>query len=370
MIWTFMKRLLLLVAAGSLAACGSPDPLRIGFLGGVSGRVADLGISGRNAVMLAVDMRNAVGGVNGRKIELLVEDDKQEPETAKQAVARLIERKVEAIVGPMTSVIAMACLPQINEAKMTMVSPTVSTSQLSGIDDYFLRVISATTQYARKSADFHYERQGQRRVAVAYDKRNQSYTESWLKDYASAFVAHGGSIILSEPFVSSDEVDFSALAARLLADKPDAVLIIANSVDTAILAQQLRKMDANVLLTTSEWAATERLTELGGKAIEGMAIAQFVDRDSKHPAYLAFRKAYSERFGIEPGFGALAGFDAANVVLDALAERKAGQTLKQAILDHGVFAGAQSEIRFNASGDASRDTYIFIVRNGTFVRQD
>ena len=371
-----MKRMVLrclllpLAVACLIAACSPPEPLRIGFIGGISGRVADLGISGRNAVTLAVDLRNAAGGVNGQNVELIVEDDKQDSEMAKKAAARLIDRKVEAIVGPMTSVIAMACLPLINDARMTMVSPTVSTSQLSGVDDYFLRVISPTTEYARKSADFHYERQGQRRVAVAYDKRNQSYTESWLQDYRTAFVAHGGSIILAEAFVSSDEVDFASLAGRLLEQKPDAVLIIANSVDTAILAQQLRKLDSRVLLSTSEWAATERLTELGGKAIEGMAIAQFVDRDSKHPPYLAFRKAYSERFAVEPGFGALAGFDAANVVLDALAERKSGQTLKQAILNRRVFSGAQSEIRFNEWGDASRETYMFVVRNGVFVRED
>lgn len=366
-----LKRLLWLpVLIFVLTGCAPREPLSIGFIGGVSGRVADLGISGRNGAALAIEMRNKSGGVNGRMVELIVEDDKQEPEISKQAVTRLIDRKVEVIIGPMTSVIAMACLPLINKAEMTMVSPTVSTTKLSGIDDYFLRVISATTEYAKKSAEFHFLKQGLRRVAVAYDMRNQAYTESWLKDYTSAFIAHGGAVVTAEQFVSSNEIDFALLAGRLLVDKPDAVLIIANSVDTAMLAQQVRKIDSSVFLTTSEWAATERLTELGGKAIEGMAIAQFLDRDSKAPAFLALRKAYLERFAVEPSFGALAGFDAANVVLDALAEKKQGQTVKQAILGHGVYSGAQSEIRFDATGDATRDTFMFIVRDGVYVRQN
>lgn len=352
-----------------LAGCAPREPFSIGFVGGVSGRVADLGISGRNGVALAIEMRNKSGGVNGRMVELIVEDDKQEPEVARQVVTRLIERKVEAIIGPMTSVIAMVCLPLINDAKMTMVSPTVSTSQLSGVDDYFLRVISPTSQYAMKSADFHYLKQGLRRVAVAYDMRNQAYSESWLNDYKKTFVAHGGAIVTSEPFVSSNEIDFSRLVERLIVDKPDAVLIIGNSVDTAILAQQVRKIDTSVLLATSEWAATERLTELGGKAIDGMMIVQFLDRDSTAPAFLAFRKAFLERYAVEPGFAALAGFDAANVVLEALAEKKPGQTMKQVILGRGVYSGAQSEIRFDATGDATRETFIFIVRNGAYVRQ-
>lgn len=66
------------------------------------------------------------------------------------------------------------------------------------------------------------------------------------------------------------------MAERLLTKRPDAVLIIANSVDTAMLAQQLHKRDPAVHVTASEWAATERLTELGGKAIEGMVIASFL----------------------------------------------------------------------------------------------
>lgn len=145
-----------------------PEPLRIGFIGGLAKRVADLGISGRNGVALAVNLRNQSGGINGRKIELIVEDDKQDPEAAKQAIARLLGHKVEAIIGPMTSVIAMAHVPLANEAKMVMVSPTVTTTKLSGLDDYFLRVIASTTEYAHKSADYHFQQQGQRRIAAAY----------------------------------------------------------------------------------------------------------------------------------------------------------------------------------------------------------
>ena len=353
----------------ALCGCAPREPLRIGFIGGISGRVADLGINGRNGVVLAIEMRNKSGGIHGRPVELIVEDDKQDPEIAEEAFKRLIASKVETIIGPMTSVVAMACVPVANEAKMTVVSPTVSTAQLSGIDDYFLRVISPTTVYARKSAEFHARRLELRQVAVAYDIRNQSYTESWLNDYRQTFESQGGRVVATTPFTSSDEVDFSRLARQLREKKPGAVLIIANSVDTAMLAQQLRKLDPATVIATSEWAATERLTELGGKAIDGMILAQFLDRDSQQPAYLAFRKTYLERYAVEPSFGALAGFDAANVVLDALSLRKPGESLKQTILAQKIFSGAQSEIRFDANGDASRETFIFIVRNGNFVRQ-
>lgn len=369
MLNAILKRSFLpLAMACVLAACTPPEPIRLGFIGGVSGRVADLGIGGRNGAALAIELRNKAGGVNGRMVELIVEDDRQDPEVAKQAVARLIERKVDAIIGPMTSSMATVTVPLANAAKVTMISPTVTAPKLSGVDDYFLRVIAPTTDYARKNAEYHFNHQGRRRVAAAYDLKNSAYSESWLGDYRSTFVALGGEIVTDEPYESGDETDFAQLAERLLARQPDAVLVIANSVDTAILAQQLHKRDPSVHITAAEWAATERLTELGGKAIEGMAIAQFLDRESRQPAYVAFRDAYIERFAQEPGFAGITGFDATNVALDALAAKKDGQTLKQAILERGVFSGAQSEIRFDATGDASRETYMTVIRNGTFVR--
>lgn len=351
-----------------LAACTPPEPIRLGFVGGISGRVADLGIGGRNGALLAVELRNAAGGIKGRQIELLAEDDQQNPEFAQQAVTRLISRKVDAIVGPMTSAMAMATVPLVNRAQILMVSPTVTTPLLAGQDDYFFRVLDSTSEYAQKSVAYHYTTQGSRRVAAIFDMRNQSYAKTWLDDYRSAFEAAGGVISDTVSFNSGDDTHFSTLIERLLHSQPDGVLIVANSVDTALLAQQIRKRDTKIHVYASEWAATERLLELGGKAIEGMVIAQFLDRSSQQASYLAFHKTYVERFQQLPGFAGLTGFDAMNVVLDALSSRTDGQTLKQAVLARQAFTGAQAQIRFDATGDAKRDTFITTIRDGAFVR--
>lgn len=369
MITTKLQSLLLIMLLASPLVCCSPnEPVKIGFVGGVSGRVADLGIAGRNGAMLAVEMRNQTGGLNGRTIELLVEDDQQDAEQAKAAVQRLIDQKVEAIIGPMTSMVAMATVPIVNQARIVMMSPTVSTQDLSNIDDYFFRVISSTAEYAHKSADYQASQQGISRVAAAYDRRNAAYSESWLKEYQKALAANGGEVVLAESYYSGDDVNFAKLAETLLNAYPDAVVVIANSLDVAMLAQQLRKRDRYVHISTSEWAATERLSELGGSAVEGVMIPQFMDRESNNPSFLAFRKAYIDRFSMEPGFGGVTAFDATNVVLAALAGKEKSQTLKQAILSRGVFAGVQSEIRFDNMGDAKRDTYMTTIRNGQFLR--
>ena len=155
-------------------------PVRIGFVGGISGRVADLGVGGRNGALLAIEERNASGGINGRPIELIIRDDEQNPETARKVTRELVEQNVEAIIGPMTSSMALAIVPIINRARLVTISPTVTTTELSGLDDYFLRVLPDTHTYAPKSAHFHFEKSGLRRAALIYDTGNRSYTESWL----------------------------------------------------------------------------------------------------------------------------------------------------------------------------------------------
>ena len=362
-------RILVAVAATlGVLACSPPEPVRLGFVGGLSGRVADLGVEGRNGAALAVEMRNKAGGVKGRPVELLAEDDQQNPDMARQAVSRLIGLKVDAIIGPMTSAMATAAIPLANQAQQVMISPTVSTGMLSGIDDYFFRVVAATDAHARANAGFHYDRIGLRRIAAIYDLSNRSYTQSWLDEYRRAFAALGGEVVDSVAFSSGSDVLFPELARDLLRKSPDGVLIIANSVDAAMLCQHLRQLAPSVLLTASEWAATEQLIELGGRSVEGIVIAQLLDRQSTQKTYLDFRRDYDERFGKFPGFPGVTAFDATNAALDAIARQAPGQTLKQVLLSGKAFAGVQGPVVFDAYGDTSRPTHLTTVRDGAFVR--
>ena len=358
------------VLAGMLClfACSPPPPIVLGFVGALSGRVADLGVEGRNGVTLAVELRNKAGGVKGRQVELLAEDDQQNPAMARQAVGKLIDLKVDALIGPMTSAMAMVAVPLVNQAQLVMVSPTVTTNSLSGLDDYFFRVLPATSRYAKKDADYHFDRLGLRRVAAVVDVNHRAYTEGWLADYRSAFAVGGGEVVDRVDFSSSGEVLFADLARQLLASQPDGILILANAVDTAMLCQHLRKLDQSIPIATSEWAATEQLIELGGRSVEGVVIAQFLDRQGSQEAYLKFRQGYQDRFGKRPGFAGSTAFDAANVLLDAIAHQAPGQSLKQSLLTRKTFPGTQVPVAFDAFGDTSHDTFLTMVKDGLFVR--
>lgn len=350
-----------------LTACQKSEPVRIGYMGGLSGRVADLGVAGRNGVQLALEQRNAAGGINGRMVELVVKDDEQNPETAKRVVGELIGQGIELIIGPMTSSMAMAALPRINASGSILLSPTVTTVDLLGKDDNFLRVIASTNEYASQNARYLYEKLGSRTVAAIYDIGNRSYSESWLNDFRSVFSSLGGKIVLTRTFSSGQDKVFQPLVRELLLSQADTVLIISNAVDSALICQQVRKLDPHKRIAMSEWASTERFTELAGTASEGVLIAQFLDRNDTTPRYRDFLAAYRARFKQEPGFAGVAGYDAAQVAFEAYAARKRGESLKKVILGIGTFQGVQQPLALDRFGDADRKTFTTVILNGQYV---
>ena len=349
-----------------LAGCGADEPRRLGFLGAMSGHYADLGLTGRNGALLAVEQRNAAGGVRGRPVELLIRDDAQRPETAIQAIQELLMARVELLIGPLTSEMASVVLPVAEQAGLIMISPTAAATALGGLDDALFRLGLNVRDYARTSVDFYYHALGVRRIAVIYDVRNRVFTEDIQREFHAAFSALGGTITLALPFESTAGVHFTDLVRTLLDSQPDALFFITNAVDTIRLCQQARKQAPNLPLMATTWAATEQLVELGGRDIEGLYLAQLFNREDITPRYQAFREAYQQRFQQEPGFVSLAAYDAANIALEALSRRTAIQSLKETLLK-GSFTGVQQTIAFDRFGDASRPSLMTMIRNGQFV---
>lgn len=357
-----------ILMGAALTACSSKEPIRIGFVGGTSGRVADLGISGRDAVQLAVEACNRQGGIDGRPVQLLVKNDEQNPDLARQAVKDLIDQGVAAIVGPMTSDMAMAIVPLLNEAQVLTVSPTATTQRLSGRDDYFFRVCATAREYATKLARYHVNKGDMHRVAAAYDLNNRSFCENWLENFVEVFTEGGGEIVGEIGFRSNEDRTFLDISQELLSLNPNGVILVANSMDSAMICQQIRKIDSAIPISLADWGATERLLELGGNAVEGVTVVQTFDRDSQVPGYQQYRRIFMERYQREPGFPGVFAYDAAQVIITALRNRRKDQSLRAAILSQRQFDGLQGETRFDKFGDVERsNASISIVQNRKFV---
>lgn len=349
-----------------VSACPDKPPLKIGFIGGLTGRVADLGVAGRDGVIFAIEEKNQAGGVAGRQVELVVKDDRQEADSARQGVDELIAERVVAVVGPMTSSMAVVVQPMINAAGMVMISPTVKTDQLSSQDDFFLRVTTPLSRNARQLASHAVGRLNMKKIAVVYDVSNRSFTETWLNYFDEALQQAGGTIVFSEAFTSQPEVQFLPIAERLLLAEPEGVLFLSNAIDTALLAQQIRKLQSPVALFCTEWAFTTDLLSFGGRAVNGMTSFHSFNTDSREARYLAFKDKFTRRFGYAPSFATVLAYDAATFLFSGLEQNPAREGLKEALLKIGSFPGLQSTVTVDRFGDVDRRLFMTVVTDGQF----
>jgi branched-chain amino acid transport system substrate-binding protein len=354
-----------LAAAGG-AGCGRSEPIKVGFVSGLSGRNYDLGISSRNGVQLAIGELNAAGGIGGRPIELVVRDDEQRPEAARAAVEELVRQGVVAIIGHNTSSMAEATLPIIEREKVLMISPTVSSSNFRGLDDWLIMLYPSTAESAAKMADWLSRNGAPKRVSALYDLGNRAYTQSWFDHFREDLAKFGGTVD-PFPFTSGQVDQWGALAAKALAARPEAVLLIANALDSATLAQQLRKRSPSVRLLGTDWGFTHDVLSHGGGAVEGAIFMQKVDVNSTAPAYRRFKGAYEARYNRPVDFAAIMAYESAQVLAASLRKDATRAGVRAALLGLGTFHGLQGDFTIDRFGDAQRRHLVMTVRDGQMV---
>ena len=326
-------------------------------------RTAVFSEDARNGVILGLEQRNEAGGVHGRSLELVVQDYGPGVDRAPQAFQALLDAHVEAVVGPYASEVAVALLPAIDKARVLVLSPVVAALALAGRDDPFVRMNGTTRDTARSLAAKLYER-GHRRLALATDLRNRAYHAAWRDDFQAAFIALGGVVVADAEFGAASDTGFDHVVRTLLAGQPDGLVALSSSMDAALIAQQVAKQARAVPMAAV--AASDALLELGGRAVEGMVVAQAFNRADQSPRYGAFRAAYLARFGREPSYSAAVSYDAVTVLTQALDQAAPGEALRDAVLRCQPYPGLQQTIRFDRFGDGTRAPFFSIVRNGRF----
>lgn len=352
-------------AASMLPGCVSHTPLRVGFLGGMSGRIADLGIGGRNGTQLAVEEINAQGGLRGRLIELLPRDDEQDAEVARQRFGELLDAGIACLIGPMTSQMAAAILPMAEQRAVPVISPLAGANDLSGRQDVFFRVVSDAATSARQQGRALYRR-GLRRLLPVNDVGNAIFTRGWNSALAVQFVASGGSALPPLEYVSGPGVRFIDLAQRIATSDADGASIAASAADCALLVQQLRRLRPGYPAGLSAWAGTEDLPRLAGTALDGVLVTQFFDRFSTSARWLRFHEQYRQRFGDDPGYPALNGYDAMQLAASALASTTHASVLA-ALRAVREFEGLQRRLTFDEYGDCLAPPYLTELRSGRYV---
>lgn len=359
-------------SAGCTAFTAKNDPVVVGYLGGLSGRSSGLGLAGRDGALLAVEQANAAGGIDGRKIVLETADDGASATAPAAGLRALVAQGAIAVVGPMTSASASMAAPVAQELGVPLISPTVSSTDFTGKDDMFLRVCSDNRMYANQLAEVLAKGRPAPRAAVVYDLGNESYSRSLYSHFSEKLSGLGGSITTTATFSSGENTDFSALAQQATTGAPDAVFVIANPIDSALMCQRLRLEGYKGSILLAHWAASgsNDLLETGGSSLDGVILLDNYDRESTSKPFTDMVAAFRQRFGSEPSFASIHAYDSMRLVIEAARSGRSDRmSMKRAILKSAgaPFAGLQEDFTLDSNGDTVRRFYPTTIRNGEFV---
>lgn len=360
--------LLIGIFVSYFVGCVERDPILLGFVAQLTGVQSELGVQERNGVQLAVEEINARGGIGGHRVKLVVRDDLGTPEGAQNADRQLIEAGVVAIIGHATSGQTIAGLAVTNPARVVMLSPTATTPELSGKDDYFFRISYSLVDRAQALAQHIYQSRNIARVAIICDADNTAYAKAYLEAFAAKYQSLGGALTTDVNFSSRTQPDFAQLVAQLRANSPDGLLIIAADIDTALIAQRTRLLGWPIPLFATAWAHTETLINNGGQALEGLELEIANTLNNQTPDYLDFKTRYQNRFGQVASFGATSGFEAASVLAAAL-EKTGGKAdgLSQELLNIQNFKGLGDAFSMDKYGDVIRPFHLGTIREGKYA---
>lgn len=358
--------IVLALASFAAAGCRRAEPIRVGLVAGLTGRHYGLGVSCRNGAQLAVDELNSRGGVGGRPLELLVRDDAQDPDVARRAVRELIGAGVVAIVGHATSAMAEATLAIADQEHVLMVSPTVSSPIFWGRDDWLVLMDASASATAQAMAARMVRMRPELQVSILYDLSNRTYSDAWRESFGRELRLRGGRIGRELPFASGTVTSYGTLVEGVLGVGPDAVLVIANALDTAMLAQQVRKRSREVLLAGTGWSATADVIAHGGVALEGALFPLKVNPEDPSPAAARFRIAFQERFGEAPDFAAIQSYESVQVLARALERDATRAGVRRELLRLGTVHGLTEDFVIDRLGDAHRTDRFSMVRDGRF----
>lgn len=350
-----------------LNGCSSLQPLRVGFIAELSGKQSELSLNLRNGVQLAVEELNAAGGINGRKIELLVEDDLGTPEGAKKAENKLIDANVLAVIGHFTSNQTLAGYEIAEARKVLLLSATASTSLLTGKKDLFFRTVASTETMGRGMAQYIHDQRGFSRVSIIYDQDNNTYSEPLEQAFSQTLGKLGGNVTALVEFSGAQNTVFPELLNGLKPFDPQCVFIIASPANTALIAQSIRLKNWDIPLFSSSWGQGESLIHDGGKAVEGMELLIGFDVNDPSPELQLFKDNYEKRYVRPAVFSAMEGYETMQMLAAAL--KKTGgdaKGLAEALLALRDFQGLTGSIHMDEYGDAVRPLYIQQVRSGKF----
>ena len=345
---------------------GSLDVIPVGEFASLTGATASFGQSSHKGTQMAIDEINAAGGVLGKKLKLITEDDQSRPGEAATVVRKMLSRdKIVALLGEVASSRSLEAAPLCQQAGIPMISPASTNPKVTEVGDFVFRVCFIDPFQGTVLSKFALSK-GWKKVAVLTDVK-QDYSVGLSQYFKKHFTANGGEIVGEQSYSSGDK-DFKAQLTAIKGSQPDAVVASGYYTETGLISLQARELQVNAPLLGGDGWDSPSLVEVGGKAIEGSFFSNHFSVEDPAPAIQGFLKKYRDKFGAEPDAMSALGYDSAMILVDAM--KRAGTTegarLKAAIASTKDFAAVTGKISLNPERNADKSAVMLEVKGGQF----
>jgi branched-chain amino acid transport system substrate-binding protein len=357
---------------GEDIAAPNRTTIKIGYFGDLTGPTFNFGQSAINGVLMAASEVNQAGGVNGRQIDVVIEDDKGSPEEAARLTAKLIdEDKVFAIIGGGTSGNSRAAAPKAQASHIPLISPSSTDPAVTQTGNYIFRTCFVDSFQGEVMANFAANTLKAQKAAIIYDF-NSPYSKG-LTDYFKLSFARLGGAIVSEQTYTQGDADFKGQLSTIRSAEPDVIYIPGYYGDVTLIAKQARMIGiTQPLLGADGWDAPE-LWQLGGDALNGAFITTHYSPDDPSPAIQSFVELYKQRYGnLLPDAHAALGYDAARLLFDAIARTGStdGDKLREALAQTKNFVGVTGLISMDPDRNAVKPAVVLKLQDLKFIYQE
>ncbi|HEV2434694.1 MAG TPA: ABC transporter substrate-binding protein [Verrucomicrobiae bacterium] len=358
-----------------LCGCNKPSPesgaegdvIKVGEFASLTGSEATFGQSSHMGTALAVDDINAAGGVLGKKIDLITEDDQSQAGQPATVVRKLISSDgVVAILGEVASSRSLEAAPICQENKIPMVSPASTNPKVTEVGDYIFRVCfidpfqgTVMANFARKTLKL--------KTAAVLKEASSDYSVGLAKYFVAGFTADGGKIVAEENYSHGDK-DFSAQLTAIKTDNPEGIFVPGYYTEVGLIALQARQLGITVPLFGGDGWESSSLVPIGGKALEGCFFSTHYSPQDTSPAVQNFVRKFKAKYNEMPDAMAALGYDSAMILADAMkrAGTSDGAKVRDALGATRDFAGVTGKITIDANRNASKPAVILTITNGQF----
>jgi branched-chain amino acid transport system substrate-binding protein len=364
-----------LATAGLLSGCNQSsssssagsDSVKIGEFASLTGSEATFGQSSHRGTQLAIDELNAGGGLLGKKIQLITEDNQSQAGQSATVVRKLISSDhVVAMLGEVASSRSLEAAPICQQNKIPMISPSSTNPKVTETGEYIFRVCFIDPFQGTVMANFAHKTLKLQNVAVLKDVKSD-YSLGLAKFFKEGVLANGGKIIAEENYSGGDK-DFNAQLTAIKAANPDGIFVPGYYTEVGLIALQAKQLGITVPIFGGDGWESSSLVPIGGAALEGDYFSTHFSPQDTAPAVQSFVKSYQAKFNETPDAMAALGYDSAMMLADAI--KKTGSTdctkIRDALAAETDFAGVTGNITMDANRNASKPAVILEIKNGAF----